>query len=140
MVSIQRRPTKTSLPGRRAKAIRQRRHIWKACCSRSEAGVFDGVHQRVQSGGREYAGAFLVNLAVGYARDSRQDHVTPIRQRTGPVVEMRASEDEGGDQQCCGARPKALNNTILDESPKENFFWQRRDGEDDQILGCYARR
>ena len=125
----------------RRKAIRQYRGVSGDADARTalETSVLDGVHQGMQSGGSEDAGAFLKHLAISHTRDGRQNHVAPIRQRSGAVVEVRASEDEGGNQQICRVGAKSLHDAILDQPAEEDFFGQSGGGEDDQILRSNAR-
>src|SRR5665213_1332536 len=114
--------TKISHLGLRGKAIPGRRRTWRSSWQRSKRNVLDGVDQGVQSGGSEYARTFLKDLAIGDARDGCQDHVTPVGQRSRPVVEMRASEDERRNQKGRGAGSKSLCDAILDQAADQDFF------------------
>src|ERR1019366_9103785 len=73
----------------------------------SEEEVLGPIHEHVQGRGREDRGSLPENGAVGYASDGGKNHVAPVGQGLGAVVEVRAAENEGGGQKCAGIRTEA---------------------------------
>src|ERR1035438_10327358 len=61
----------------------------------SEEEVLGPIHKHVQGRGGKDGGSLLENPAVGHAGDSGENHVAPVRQGLGSVVEVRTAEDEG---------------------------------------------
>ena len=81
-----------------------------------KAEVLDQVDQGVQAGRGEDARALFENLAVSDAGDGGQNHVAPVGQRLGSVVEMRASKNKRGKQKRAGAGSKSLCDRVLDQA------------------------
>src|ERR1039458_5834442 len=81
----------------------------------SKEEVLGPIHQHVQGRGRKDSGGLAENPAVGHTGDGAENHVAPVGQGLGSVVEVCTAENEGGGQQRAGARAEAEREQILDE-------------------------
>src|SRR5450759_2908840 len=62
----------------------------------SEEEMLGPIHEHVQGRGREDGGSLPENGAVGYAGDGGKNHVAPVGQGLGSVVEVCAGENDAG--------------------------------------------
>src|ERR1017187_8530221 len=106
----------------------------------SEEEVLGPIHEHVQGRRREHGGRLPENDAVGYAGDGGKNHVAPVGQGLGSVVEVCAAENEGGGKKCAGIRTEAQHEQVLDERAEEDLPRQRGAGENEAYGGDYAAR
>src|SRR5437879_3704714 len=88
------------------------------------------VDQGVQDSRGKNAGRLLKDLAVGESRDRRHYRVPPVGERTRAIIQMRASENDGRQQEGSICKSQLVHDRILEEGAEQDLLRKSRGGED----------
>src|ERR1700730_12466127 len=77
-----------------------------------EEEMFCGVDESMENHRGCDARGPLEHLSVCESRDRRKDHIAPVRERLRAIIQLRATKDDGCDDQNGGGRAELLHKPV----------------------------